>query len=223
MSERWLLDNHRGLPYRVLLPTNYAPATTKYPVVVYLHGSGERGTDTWAQLKNGIRAFEDPALQARFPCMVVAPQAPAGETFGGSWYGGTSATQRLVSSLVDELHSKRSVDAQRIALIGFSMGAIGGWELVARTPSPFCAFVALAGDLEPADVERVTVPTWAFHGAADSLVPSDNTREAFALAQARQLPMRYTELPCVGHDVWGPAFQTPALFDWLFAQRRRLA
>lgn len=220
MNERWQLEHHRGLPYRVLLPVDYAPTTMKYPVVVYLHGSGERGDDSWAQLKNGPRAFEDPALQTKHPCIVVAPQAPEGETFGGSWYGGPSATQQLVASLVEELRGQRSVDAQRVSLIGFSMGAIGGWDLVLRRPTLFSAFVALAGALEPKEVGRLTVPTWAFHGSDDPSVPCDQTREAFALTQARSLPMRYTELSGVGHEVWRPAFETPALFDWLFAQRR---
>ncbi|MBL9039862.1 MAG: dienelactone hydrolase family protein [Archangium sp.] len=216
----WELDSHQGLPYRVLLPSPYTPHNRRYPVVVYLHGSGERGTDTWAQLKNGIRIFEQPVLQSRFPAIVVAPQAPPGATFGGSWYGGTSDTQRAVLSLIESLRGRQSVDPRRVGLIGFSMGAIGGWDMVVRRPELFSAFVALAGDLNPTDVDSLNVPTWAFHGAEDTLVSNQATRAAYERAKRRNLELRYTEVPGVGHNVWQPAFEHPGLYDWLFAQSR---
>ena len=119
----WLPDVLQGMPARVLLPEPYEPQRTQYPLVVSLHGSGERGTDNASQLKNGIRVFESTDLRQRHPCIVVAPQCDRDDTFGGSWYGGSSRTQRAVVAMVRELCGRRSVDARRVYLIGFSMGA----------------------------------------------------------------------------------------------------
>jgi predicted peptidase len=217
----WLSDSMAGLPCRVLLPEPYEPQRVQVPLVVYLHGSGERGTDNGHQLKNGVRAFEVPERRRRFPCIVVAPQCPPDDTFGGSWYGGTSRTQQAVLSLVRELATRRSVDARRISLIGFSMGAIGLWAMLERAPGLFAAAVPIAGDL---DVERardlVNFPLWAFHGERDELVSNVNTRAFAALAQRLGGSARYTEFPGVGHDAWRPTFARDDLYEWLFAQRR---
>ncbi|MDX2015907.1 MAG: PHB depolymerase family esterase [Myxococcaceae bacterium] len=218
----WLSDSMAGLPCRVLLPEPYEPQRVQYPLVVALHGSGERGTDNARQLKNGIRAFEAPERRRRFPCIVVAPQCPADDTFGGSWYGGSSRTQQAVLSLVRELGTRRSVDARRVYVIGFSMGAIGLWAMLERAPGLFAAAVPIAGDL---DVERardlVHFPLWAFHGEQDELVSNTNTRAFAALTQKLGGSARYTELPGVGHDAWAPTFARDDLYEWLFSQRRK--
>lgn len=218
----WLSDSMAGLPCRVLLPEPYEPQRLQYPLVVYLHGSGERGTDNARQLKNGVRAFEAPERRRRFPCIVVAPQCPADDTFGGSWYGGTSRTQQAVLSLVRELSTRRSVDARRVYVIGFSMGAIGLWAMLERAPGLFAAAVPISGDL---DVEcasdLVHFPLWAFHGEKDALVSNTNVRAFAALTQKLGGSARYTEFSGVGHDAWAPTFARDDLFEWLFSQRRK--
>jgi predicted peptidase len=220
MTSPWLTDELEGLPCRVLLPPDYEPRSTRYPLVVYLHGSGERGDDNEAQLKNGVRAFE--AVQARHQCLVVAPQCPRDDTFGGSWYGGVSKTQQRVVAMVRELASRRSVDAGRVSLIGFSMGAIGLWDIVARHRELFAAAVPISGDLHLASAKGLRdFPLWAFHGERDELVSNTATREMYAAMQRDGGLARYTEFPGVGHDAWAPAFATAELYDWLFAQRRR--
>lgn len=217
----WLPDVLQGLPARVLLPEPYEPHRTRYPLVVSLHGSGERGTDNAAQLTRGIRAFEAPALQRRFPCIVVAPQCDRDDTFGGSWYGGVSRTQRAVVALVRELCTRRSVDPRRVSLIGFSMGAIGLWDLIARHRDLFAAAVPIAGDLDvEAARDLLSFPIWAFHGERDEQVPNANTRAWFAMSQRLGGVGRYTELPDRGHDVWDPVFARQDLYEWLFAQQR---
>ena len=172
----WELATHEGLPYRFLLPNHYDPARTRYPLIVYLHGSGERGDDTRSHLKNGVKTF------GSWPVIAVAPQCPREDTFGGSWYGGDSATQRKVVSLVRELSKRRSVDAQRISLVGYSMGAIGAWDIVERHRELFCAAVPIAGDLNPESARAlVDFPIWAFHGEVDRLVRNEATRPHVAL------------------------------------------
>lgn len=211
----WDLATHEGLPYRFLLPASYAPNDTKYPLVVYLHGSGERGDDTTSHLKNGIQAL------AKWPVISVAPQCPKDDTWGGSWYGGQSATQKKVLSLVRELTKRRSVDADRISLIGYSMGAIGAWDILLRARELFCAAVPIAGDLSPdTSLALADFPIWAFHGELDRLVSNVASRKVADLMKSRPSRFRYTEFAGVGHDAWQGAFAHPELQGWLLAQRR---
>lgn len=205
---RWQRDHMHGLPCRVLLPEPYDPRR-RHPLVVWLHGSGERGDDNHAQLKNGVTALE------RSDAIVVAPQAPKHDTFGGSWYGGESATQRAVVALTRELAERASVDEARVYLVGFSMGAIGAFDIVVRHPDLFAAAVMIAGDLD-VDAFTATLPTlpiWAVHGERDELVSNRNVRAL----EARGLSnVRYTELRGEGHDVWRQAFAHEPLWRWLF-------
>lgn len=211
----WGFDQHEGLKYRTLLPPGYAPQQRRYPLVIFLHGSGERGDDGQSHLKNGVESFE--GQQA----IVVAPQCPLNDTWGGSWYGGDSATQRTLISLVRELSTRRSVDPLRISVIGYSMGAIGLWAILERHHDLFAAGVAIAGDLHPESARGlVQFPIWAFHGARDRAVPITATRAVAAWMQTVGGRMRFTELADVGHDSWKHAFATPELMPWLLSQHR---
>ena len=216
MNVNWELAVHDGLPYRFVLPAGYDPDHQRYPLVVSLHGSGERGDDTVSHLRNGVDTL------GHWPVIGVAPQCPRDDTFGGSWYGGESRTQRKVVSLVRELAGRRSVDAQRVSLIGYSMGAIGLWALLERHRELFAAAVPIAGDLNP-DTARALVdfPIWAFHGELDRLVRNDAIRRVASLMkQLGSGVFRYSELPGVGHDSWQGAFGNAELMPWLLAQRR---
>jgi predicted peptidase len=218
----WLADTMHGLPCRVLLPEPYEPDARRYPLVLALHGSMERGDDNVRQLSNGVQSFASPAFRRRHPCIVVAPQAPRGATFGGNWYGGRTPLQDTLVALVRELAGRRSVDADRVYGVGFSMGAIGLWDLVKRHADLFAAIVPLAGDVDVDDdsvAALAAVNVWAVHGADDTLVPPDHAREVLR----RLLPggrARWTELAGHGHDVWQAAYAHEPLWDWLFSQRR---
>ena len=215
-EEAWLEETVSGMRCRVLLPTPYAPHLRPYPLVVSLHGSGERGADNRAQLRNGLAIFE--ALRHDHPCIVVAPQLPDGETWGGSWYGGETTGQQMLVALVGELRARSSVDARRVFGVGYSMGAIGLWDILARHPALFTAAVLVAGDLDvPAAMPLATFPLWAIVGGRDEVVRPDNTR-AFAQAVVdRGGIARITEISSAGHDVWKTAFAHRPLWDWLFA------
>lgn len=212
---RWLRDHLHGLPVRVLLPDGYDPQR-RHPLVISLHGSGERGTDNDKQLKNGLAQFEVDPLR-RFGAVVVAPQAPRTDTFGGSWYGGESESQRAVVALTRELAGRGSIDKDRVYVVGFSMGAIGLWDIVVRHDDVFAAAVAIAGDLDVDAGATTTLPIWAVHGEHDPLVKNDNIRALDARGRAN---LRYTELRGAGHDVWHQAFSHAPLWEWVFAQRR---
>lgn len=212
----WDLDTHGDLPYRFHLPHGYDPARQRYPLVVYLHGYAERGHDTFKHLKNGMETLE------RWPVIAVAPQCPETDTWGGSWYGGDSRAQRQVVSLVEELGQRRSVDADRVVVIGFSMGAIGLWAMLERDARLFSAAVPIAGDLAPESARPLLhFPIWAFHGGQDDIVSNVAMRRVAELSREAGGAIRYTEFPGVGHESWRPAFETEGLLPWLLAQRRR--
>jgi predicted peptidase len=207
----WDLAHHEGLPYRFLLPPGYDPQKKRYPLVIFLHGSGERGNDTQSHLVNGVGAFVGQ------PMIVVAPQCPAGSTWGGSWYGGDSPTQQVLVRLVRELRGRRSVDPQNVALMGYSMGAIGLWSIIERFTELFARACPVSGDLAFESARGLTqFPIWAFHGQRDKLVRPDNTRRVNKLMKEHGAgSFRYTEFEGVGHDAWRPTFETPELMPWL--------
>jgi predicted peptidase len=214
----WLEETMGDLPCRVLLPARYEPQVRRYPLVVSLHGSGERGTDNRAQLKNGLALFE----AHEHPCIVVAPQLPRGQTWGGSWYGGDTPGQRSLVGIVRELRSRSSVDTQRVYGVGYSMGAIGLWDILVREPGLFTAAVLVAGDLDMGSASSLTsFPLWSVVGARDDVVSPDNTRAFARLVAERGGTAKVTEIAGAGHDVWKAAFTRGPLWDWLFAQGER--
>lgn len=218
MSAAWHRDAFEGLPYRVLLPEPY-DVSRRYPLVIFLHGSGERGRDNERQLLHGVHHFARPEVRRALPAIVVAPQCPPESSWGGTWFGGPNATQATVVRLVEDLCRRRTVDPERVLLVGASMGAIGGWELLAHHRERFAAALLLCGDPDVAWAERLRgFPVWSFHGGADDLVRPEHAR---ALHAQLPPPARWTELPGLGHDIWEPVFTSPEVYAWLGAQRAR--
>ena len=211
----WTADTIAGLPCQVALPAGYDPGR-RHPLIISLHGSGERGTDNRAQLRNGLDQLahfvRGPGADA---AIVVAPQIPQGQTFGGSWYGGESGPQRQVAELVRTLQLRRSVDEGHVVGVGFSMGAIGLWDLLVRQPGLFAKAVLIAGDVDDATAEAlVDAPVWAIHGADDSLVSPAQFRRFARRAKETGGRAKTTEVPGVGHDVWRFAFGHEPLWRW---------
>jgi len=217
---QWEEEVFGDLRYRVLLPHDYSPER-KYPLVVFLHGSGERGSDNVAQITKGVGAFNTRHVRGRFPCIVVAPQAPAGGSFGGAWYPGMWTTQDAVVALVKELSSRRTVDAKCMYLAGLSMGAIGGWEILVRHPRLFAAAMLVCGEPKVGWADSLDgVPLWAFHGSRDDVVPVEPARALCGELARRGSPVKWTEYAGVGHASWDRAFGEAQVYDWLFEQRR---
>jgi predicted peptidase len=203
----WLEDTIAGLPVRVQLPRGYEP-TRRYPVIVFLHGSGERGNDNRSQLKHGVQHF------AGLDAIVVAPQCPADDSWGGTWFPSPARAQAAVVQLVAELRTRRTVDPKRVVLIGVSMGAIGGWEILAKHPGVFDAAALLCGEPDLAWAPLLMGQRiWSFHGEADPLVPIGKAR---ALHQRLPAPARFTALPGRGHDIWD-VLSDSELYRWLLA------
>lgn len=220
--------------YQVFVPGSHAGR--KPPVILFLNGSGERGSDNLKQLDAGLGPYVRSHVRD-FPAIVVFPQAPD----DSEW---TQDAGPIAIAALDAAMREFDGDPDRVYLTGISMGGYGTWELALQSPQRFAALVPVCGGItvdwtnqrpqmqaksvigaaDPfAEAARRLrdVPVWIFHGADDDAVPpAQSRRMVAALKAAGARDVRYTEFPGVKHNSWDPAYAMPALWDWLFAQRR---
>jgi predicted peptidase len=212
------------LPYRLFKP---ADTTRALPLVLFLHGAGERGSDNAAQLIHGVGVFARSRDQGKYPCYVVAPQCPSDcrwveVDWGADAHEQPAAPSRPLAAVLEllaDLRRRLNVDARRIYVTGISMGGYGTWDVVARHPSLFAAAVPVCGGADERTAHRVShLPIWAFHSADDGAVKVCRSRNMIqALRSAGGRP-RYTEYTNLGHNCWDTAYREPELLKWLFAQ-----
>ena len=218
--------------YQVYIPANYG-TNTAWPVILFLHGAGERGADGLLQTTVGLA----PAIRrdpTRFPAIVVIPQLPPDSQWVGAPAEGAMVALRQT---LGEFHT----DPDRIYLTGLSMGGHGAWYLGYRNPAlfaaiaPICSWVTERKD-SPGSVPVVPVdsgpplptlarrlrqvPVWIFHGEMDSAVPVTYSREAAAALKEVGGNVRYTEYLGLDHNSWDATYASRDFVDWLFAQRR---
>ena len=196
--------------YWLHLPPGYAAEPQRrWPVLFFLHGSGERGSDLAAVKVHGPPKFI--AQRPDLPFIVVSPQVEA----GGRW------DPHLLHALLGQLKTQWRIDPDRVSATGLSMGGRGTWAWAAAYPGDLAAIAPVCGDGDPAAVGHLRqLPVWAFHGAQDTVVPIDLHRRTIDALRAAGGQPRFTVYPTTGHDAWTPAYAEPALFDWLLAQRR---
>lgn len=231
--ERSVMVDGVARHYQVFVPSSRA-GDRHPPVILFLHGTGERGSDGDKPTRVGL----GPYLRAHadgFPAIVVFPQAPEGD----DWKG---IAADIAFAALDQATAEFGGDRRRTYLTGLSMGGYGTWELALLQPRRFAALVPVCGALLPPRDERdlfVTplagigdpyaalaaqlrhVPSWIFHGAKDDLVPPRDDRLTYAALKTAGAEVRYTEFPDANHNAWDPAYATPELWTWLFEQRRR--
>lgn len=207
------------LLYRLIVPES---ADGPMPVLVFLHGAGERGDDNRRQLIWGKDLLLNAARE--FGCIVVAPQCPAGEKWSIVDWSQDKITfsdepaesMRLTNALIDDLASRYDVDTDRLYIMGLSMGGYGSWDAICRWPGRFAAAVPICGGGDPAQAEVIKdTPIWAFHGEADPVVSVDLTRAMIQAIKDAGGEPKYTEYPGVGHNSWSPAFAEPELLTWM--------
>jgi predicted peptidase len=215
------------LRYRLLKPLDYGAdhgdAKHRYPLLIFLHGGGERGDDNLRQLVHGGRNLTDETFRRRYPAFIVAPQCPDDITWTsvilGTSYDSRPSPLDLSLQVVDALQKEFSIDADRLYCVGISMGGDGAWEVLRYKPKLLAAAVPISSYGDPGTVAAfAATPIWVFHGETDGINPVDGTRSMVkALADAGGRPI-YTEYPGVGHDAWTPALDDRHMWDWLFAQ-----
>ena len=216
--------------YRLLVPRGGRPGE-RFPLVLFLHGAGERGDDNLAQLQYLPAWLAQPRAREAFPCYVLAPQCRRERMWTDvDWSARESTPQRAAPTTdltaaiaaLEATLTEEPVDADRVLLTGLSMGGYGTWDLAARMPDRFAAILPICGGGDEATAARIaSLPVWCFHGDSDGAVPVERSRSMIAALRAAGGDPRYSELPGVGHDSWTPAYRDPAVLEWLFGQRRR--
>lgn len=224
------------LRYRILFPLQYDQSKT-YPLVVFLHGSGERGNDNAAQLSHGGDLFLRDSVRKKYPAIVIFPQCPdqqAWSVFGKNrdtsalFYktlntAGLSTPERLVKELMDSMALKGPANKKRIYIGGLSLGGFGTYDLVIHYPNYFAAAFPICGQANVTLYTSVAsgVPLWIFHGALDNVVSPQPDRELYqALISKKAKNVRYTEYPNANHNSWDDAFAEPNLLSWLFSNTK---
>ncbi len=206
------------LPYRIHVPEGLESGQT-VPLVLFLHGAGERGNDNAAQLVHGVMPMVDYSLRTKQPLILLAPQCPKGSGWGGR-RSQTKNPLSLALDLVEQTKKSLPVDADRVYITGLSMGGYGTWTAIAQKPDLFAAAIPICGGGAPDSAgELVSVPVWAFHGGSDGTVPPERSRVMIAAIQAAGGWPRYTEYPGVGHNSWARTYADDAALDWMMSQR----
>lgn len=213
------------LPYRLFIPRDYN-ADIKYPLVLFHHGAGRRGTDNVANLEGPCPSeWASPKNQAKHACFIVVPQIPKHSTPEPPRTEAMRVHIQTIHEMLDDLETEFSIDTRREYVTGLSMGGECTWMSLIERPKRFAAAVPIcAGDkfigLTPAEIGQkfALLPTWIFHGDADEVISVDVSRRLVkALRNAGGNP-KYTEYPDVNHDSWELAYRDPALIEWLFGQ-----
>jgi len=204
-TENFSLD----IEYLKYLPKDYqADGDKKWPLLVFLHGAGERGTDI-----EKIKVHGPPMLIEQgkdFPFIVVSPQA---KNYG--W------EPMLLREMIRNLMETEAVDPDRVYLTGLSMGGYGTWRLAAENPGMFAAIVPICGGGNPEDVWKLRhMPTWVFHGAKDGIVPLSASESMVKPLQKINDQVKFTVYPETYHDSWIQAYNDPKLYEWLLQQKR---
>jgi lysophospholipase L1-like esterase/predicted esterase len=219
----------RTYGYRLLTPAVTEPGA-RYPLILFLHGSGERGDDNTLQLTHFPRRMVTPERRAEFPCFVLAPQCPEDERWTLDEWSSlesrpldpepTRAMQAAIAALMEVVRT-RPIDVDRIYLTGLSMGGYGAFELALRHSDWFAAVAPVCGGSDEREVARLAgLPLSIWHGDADSAVPVARSRAMVSALRALGEAPEYNELPGVGHDAWNHAYADGGCLPWLFAQRR---
>ena len=220
------------LPYRILFPEGY-DQRKKYPLILVLHGAGERGSDNEKQLIHGGRLFLDSAVRKKYKAIVVFPQCPAQNYWASVEIDRTktplaldfdytrAVTKPLQASieLVQELMREEKVDGRRVYITGLSMGGMGTFEAVYRNPGLFAAALPICGGGDAEHYKRVDAPFWIFHGTDDTVVDVKYSREMVEKLKDLKVKVKYTEYPGVNHNSWDNAFADPDFLRWMFKRR----
>jgi predicted peptidase len=237
-SYETFIYNGDTLRYRMLEPAGY-DSQKPYPLIVFLHGSGERGSDNAAQLLHGGSLFLKDSLRQQFPAFVIFPQCPAdsmwasmkvtrdssGRAIKREFSDGTdrqSTPGLLVKLLVDSLIKIEKIDSKRVYLGGLSLGGIGTYDMLARYPKMWAAAFPICGIGNVSTAPKFAkVPLWIFHGGADNVVPVSGSRDYVEALKKMKADVKYSEYPGVGHNSWDNAFAEPELLPWLFSHKKK--
>jgi predicted peptidase len=234
-KKEFVSSNGTRLPYRILLPENYNPRK-KYPLILFLHGAGERGNDNEKQLTHGAKLFLSDENRKNFPAIVLFPQCPENNYWAQATIDRTTTpfkisldyskpeTEPLKAAieLINSLQTEKRVIKKQIYIAGLSMGGMGTFEAVYRHPKLFAAATPICGggDLNRYDKRVSKVPFRIFHGDADAVVDVNLSRQMVEKLKSLSVEVIYKEYPGVNHNSWDNAFAEPDYISWMFTKKR---
>ncbi len=198
--------------YLLFLPEDYGKKRQSWPLMVFLHGAGERGS-----VLNKVKVHGPPKIvenRKDFPFILVSPQCPEGD-----WW--TEKVEVLIN-LVDDIAARYKVDKKRIYLTGLSMGGYGTWALASAYPEHFAAIAPICGGGSRIMSLRLKdIPIWVFHGAKDPVVPLEEAEEMVNAIRKRGGDVKFTIYPDAGHDSWTESYNNQELYDWFLEHRKQ--
>lgn len=229
------VSDNDTMPYRLLLPENYDPAK-KYPLILFLHGSGERGSDNEKQLVHGANLFLRDSIRKKYPAIVIFPQCSESSYwsnvtfiydstkkrtgFNFSMKEQPTTAMKLLLQLIDQLQHNYKLKKQ-FYVGGLSMGGMGTFELVARKPKLFAAAFPICGGGDSTTAKKLTkTKWWIFHGLKDDVVLPEFSKTMAAAIKSKGGNVKLTLYPDANHNSWDPAFAEKELLSWLFAQHK---
>ncbi|MBD2449353.1 prolyl oligopeptidase family serine peptidase [Nostoc sp. FACHB-152] len=202
--------SHHSYNYLLFLPKNDAAKGQLLPTIVFLHGSGERGSNLDDVKRHGIAKVVEE--QPDFPFITISPQCPRGQFW----------LVNKLSILLDEALAAYPIDSDRIYLTGLSMGGYGTWRWSAAEPQKFAAIAPVCGGGEPHNARNLkNLPVWAFHGEQDDIVPLSESEEMVAALKACGGNIKFTVYPEADHDSWTQTYNNPQLYEWFLQHQRQ--
>ncbi|MEQ8856523.1 PHB depolymerase family esterase [Gimesia sp.] len=204
------------IPYRIMSPENLSTGR-KYPLVVFLHGAGSRGSDNYQQLQTLPKQLATPLWRKKYESYVMAPQCPS-----EFWWGMWQVTDQVAILIQETIQSHPQIDPDRVYLIGLSMGGSGCWSLATRHPDLFAAIASFCGQGNPENASTMSaIPIWVVHGDDDRVINVSYSREMVHALQKVNAKVVYHELPGIGHNCWEESYQEPSpMMNWMFQQNR---
>ncbi len=223
------VDNRDTLPYLLYQSVKASKSAEAPPLLIFLHGAGERGNDNYQQLRHCVGRFLHDTVSGQYPFLLLLPQCPENNRWVNTDWTLLShrmepeptAQLRGVMAVVDSLKACRAVDPDRIYICGISMGGFGVWDALQRYPGTFAAAIAICGGGDPAYASRIKdTPLYIFHGDKDKLVKPVRSRQMYlALKKINSKELHYIHYARLGHLCWNQALATPGIFKWLFSKR----
>jgi predicted peptidase len=235
-KKEFIYADGKVLPYRIQYPVNY-DKNKKYPLVVFLHGAGERGNDNEKQLTHGAKLFAAEENRKNFPAIVIFPQCPENSAwtyvtvdrtktpliFDFNYDNTITWPLDAVQKITTQLMATESIDKSRCYITGLSMGGMGTFEMVYRFPKIFAAAMPICGggDAVRYDERVKKISFWVFHGDADPVVNVNESRAMVNKLKTINTRVVYTEYPAVAHNSWDNAFAEPTFLSWMFSKVRK--
>ena len=217
----------RVFPYRLMRPDPEV-AGDSHPLVVFLHGAGERGSDNRRQLTYLPEWMASEEHRRNHPCFLLAMQCPEGEFWApydkerdmAPIPGPPVDVLLALIRAIDEVTDAEPIDLERVYLTGLSMGGYGTWRLASLQPGRFAAVVPICGGGDPADAKALAGQSiWAVHGTRDAVVPERRSLDMVEAIRAAGGDVRYSALEGVHHDSWTPAYRRLGVIEWMFGKR----